>query len=534
MRRREAIRAMLGSPLILAAGCSPPRNLPAAGTIVGADRERGHVIRDQRVLAVDDAQCEVVDTLIVGGGVAGLAAAWRLQRLGQSDFLLVELEDEPGGTSRGGTSAVTRYPWGAHYLPAPMSDNHELVNLLEEMGMIEGRDAQGRPQYREELFCRDPEERLFIGGRWREDLFPDDARSEDREEWQRFRDELNRWVNWRDVRGRRAFAIPAAAGSDDDEVRELDRISFAEWLERRGFGSRLVQWEVDYACRDDYGATPDQVSAWAGLFYFASRVSTAGSSSQPLLTWPEGNARLSEYLAQVAGDRVLTRVAIQSVEPGSRTKVIGLDARSGFTRGWLARHVIYAAPHFTAPYVISGYSAVRGEFVSQFVYGTWLVANLHLRGRPSETSFPLAWDNVIYDSPGLGYVVATHQQGRDFGPTVFTYYRPVIDADPRQARAWLQRRSWEECAELVLADLETAHPDIRQLVERLDVMLWGHAMIRPRVGFRFSESRRQCSQPFGSIHFAHSDLSGLALFEEAFYHGVRAAEETYGHERGSR
>jgi len=27
------------------------------------------------------------------------------------------------------------------------------------------------------------------------------------------------------------------------------------------------------------------------------------------------------------------------------------------------------------------------------------------------------------------------------------------------------------------------------------------------------------------IHFAHTDLSGVPLFEEAFYHGIRAAEE---------
>jgi hypothetical protein len=31
--------------------------------------------------------------------------------------------------------------------------------------------------------------------------------------------------------------------------------------------------------------------------------------------------------------------------------------------------------------------------------------------------------------------------------------------------------------------------------------------------------------PWRGIHFAHSELSGMALFEEAFYHGVRAAEE---------
>ena len=32
-------------------------------------------------------------------------------------------------------------------------------------------------------------------------------------------------------------------------------------------------------------------------------------------------------------------------------------------------------------------------------------------------------------------------------------------------------------------------------------------------------------QPFRNIHFANTDLSGIPLFEEAFDHGLRAAEE---------
>jgi hypothetical protein len=90
---------------------------------------------------------------------------------------------------------------------------------------------------------------------------------------------------------------------------------------------------------------------------------------------------------------------------------------------------------------------------------------------------------------------------------------------------------WEEWAELTLSDLERAHPDLRNLVERLDVMLWGHAMIRPKPGFLWGADRRRAGQSFRGIHFAHSDLSGLALFEEAFDRGVRAAEEVL-HERG--
>jgi hypothetical protein len=75
------------------------------------------------------------------------------------------------------------------------------------------------------------------------------------------------------------------------------------------------------------------------------------------------------------------------------------------------------------------------------------------------------------------------------------------------------------------------HPDLRPLVERLDVMRWGHAMIRLRPGFVWGGARAAAARPYLGIHFAHSDLSGLALFEEAFYHGTRAAEAVLA-ERG--
>ena len=154
-----------------------------------------------------------------------------------------------------------------------------------------------------------------------------------------------------------------------------------------------------------------------------------------------------------------------------------------------------------------------------------MVANLFLRDRPRSNGFPMAWDNVLYDSPSLGYVVATHQRGLDHGPTVFTYYYPLTDEDPRTARARLLETGWSSWADVALTDLTRAHSDIRVQCERLDVMRWGHAMIRPRPGFVWSGARMKAAQPFRGIHFANTDLSGVPLFEEAFYHGIRAAEE---------
>jgi hypothetical protein len=94
---------------------------------------------------------------------------------------------------------------------------------------------------------------------------------------------------------------------------------------------------------------------------------------------------------------------------------------------------------------------------------------------------------------------------------VFTYYYPLTDSDPRLARARLLETGWKEWADVILNDMELAHRDIREITERFDIMRWGHAMIRPRTGFMWGQARREGAKPFRSIHFAHSELSGVGV-----------------------
>jgi hypothetical protein len=491
---------------------------------------------------------------IVGGGVAGLAAAWRFLKAGFDDFVLLELEEAPGGTARSGDShGVVPYPWGAHYLPAPLKENRALVALLDEMGVLEGADTEGEPVVAEQFICRDPEERIFYRGRWYEGLYLHAGASEDdARQLQLFNAEVDRWAGWRDAKGRRAFAIPVANCSDDAEVVALDRVSMSEWLRQRGLNSERLRWLVDYACRDDYGLTAEQASAWAGLFYFASRMKRPGAESQSLITWPEGNGRLVRHLYEKSRARVRLGLAVADVRPSGAARESGagvesLGARGGFESGnaqgsvevvavkhdggdaggFRADRVVFAAPQFMTKYLVKPYrEGACPAHVSEFEYGAWMVANLFLEDRPRQgLGFPLAWDNVLYESPSLGYVVATHQRGLDRGASVFTYYYPLTDANPRDARTRLLSVEREGWADVALSDLARAHGDIRSLTRRLDVMRWGHAMIRPRVGFQWGDARRKAQQPYGPVHFAHTDLSGVALFEEAFDHGLRAAEE---------
>ena len=55
---------------------------------------------------------------------------------------------------------------------------------------------------------------------------------------------------------------------------------------------------------------------------------------------------------------------------------------------------------------------------------------------------------------------------------------------------------------------------------------WGHGMVRPGPGFLWGAARgRPRRARSAGCHFAAADLGGLALFEEAQWAGVRAAEE---------
>jgi hypothetical protein len=137
----------------------------------------------------------------------------------------------------------------------------------------------------------------------------------------------------------------------------------------------------------------------------------------------------------------------------------------------------------------------------------------------------VAWDNVIYDSQSLGYVVATHQQLRRHVPrTVWTYYWALAHQPANTARQWLLDQSWETLRDQTLADLSRAHPDIRDCVTRVDIMRLGHAMIRPTPGLLSDPAWRAFQKPHERLLYAHSDVSGLPLFEEAQYRGVLAAE----------
>ena len=531
LSRREALGVLLGAPLATQA-CRTPRTRSFGGRLLGASAALGHRFRDGQLPRITDAsERRSVGIAIVGAGPSGLSAAWRLERLGYRDFAVFDLEPQAGGTSAFGRDGVVPHPWGAHYVPLPSAHNPALIELLSEVGAVTIA-ADGGCVADERALVREPEERLFIAGAWHEGLFPSaGASAEDLRQRHAFEAELGRWISFRDAQGRPAFAVPMRLGSNDARVTELDRTSAAAWLAQRGLHSRRLRWYVEYACRDDYGLDLQHTSAWAMLFYFCSRVPNPGGRSQPFLTWPEGNGRLVSHLAQVAGERVRLGQLVSEVQADEQGVDLAVfDTRQEQLVRYRAERVILAVPKFVVPRLMPALPAGRVQDVSEFQYGSWLVANLHLRARPENVGFQPAWDNVLYDSPSLGYVVATHQTLSDLGPTIWTYYLPLLS---QTARRELQALDHATCCDAIVSDLSRAHRGLAEVIERIDVWRWGHAMVSPRPGFIWGGARARASEPWGErVFFAHSDLSGLALFEEAQDHGLRAAEAALRSLRG--
>ncbi|HVZ46972.1 MAG TPA: NAD(P)-binding protein [Ramlibacter sp.] len=513
--RGIARRAFLaGTASALASGCHPARDIPG-GFAGGASFDRGHLLREAHTSSAP-ARTHRVRVVIAGAGIAGLAASRALRLRGIEDFAVLDLEDDPGGNSRAGAVNGIACPWGAHYLPVPGDDSPEVQDFLEELGLR--RRVAGRWEYEELHLVHAPQERLWFRGRWQDGVVPLDAVGNATiAQYRRFAQLVE------DARRVHRFAIPMAVRDDTRAATELDAMTFARWLDRQRLDDAQLRWLLDYCCRDDYGAGIDTVSAWAGIHYFAARhgfhpLAADDAEREGLLTWPEGNAFFARTLAASLKERfhggcVVVRIA--AMRRG--VEVDALDVRTGRIDRWQADHCIVALPVFIAARVIVNAPVFLQRKAAAMRYAPWVVANLHLRALPDDRAgAEIAWDNVVYGTAGLGYVVATHQKlDPRPGPTVFSWYCAPGESKRRE----VLDSSWQHWRDAALAELSAPHPDLAAKVTRVEVARYGHAMSIPVPGSLALSGMPAVTKP---LSFAHADWAGYSIFEEAFTMGHRA------------
>ena len=500
------------------------------------------------------------DVAIVGSGIAGLTTAWRLAREGHTRFALV-IGPEPHGNAASGIAQVggerLRYPTGAHYLPLPSMESIHVRTMLADFGVLLDGANTTTPTYDERVLVHAPDERLHRDGRWQEGIVPGEAGPDtapglspkrtpvgEGSAIDRFFRRIDGFRDARGADGRKAFAIPVAAASRDPRWTVLDTTSFATWLDREHHDDPALRWYLDYCCRDDYGADATGVSAWAGLAYFAARNGEARNADRgAVLTWPEGLDALATRLDAATFAAQHGRAAPQRLDgtalsirerPGGVDVVcasIGPRGQSTFVVH--AKRVVSAMPLFVAKHVVATLASDGYDpRMHASPVAPWLVANFAMNRFPEEADgAALAWDNVVYGSDGLGYVVSTHQDLRvaPSPTTVFTAYRALADRPPDDARRWMDTASAAEIGDLAAAELRAVYGwRFAPCVDRVDVTMRGHAMATPVPGSLSNAGLRALRDADGPVLYAHADLSGYSVFEEAAWWGWQAAGRLLG------
>lgn len=499
----------------------------------------GHWLREHAA-NLRQPPTETLDTqiAILGSGVAGLSCAWQLARSGRRDFVMVQGPERDGNCAAGQLGDLA-HPLGAHYLPLPSLESHHVRAMLHDIGILEGSPQADSPTYDERAIVHAPIERLLKDGRWHDELLPtgsdtDPTQAAQHLRFQAWMQSLSHAVG---LDGNKAFAMPRFLSSSDPRFTALDTLTMKHWLSQNGFDSTALQWYCDYACRDDYGIGYDQTSAWAGIHYFAARAGRAANAEAgAVLTWPDGlgalvqklRAHITKSLPPNATWTMNGLAAkVQQHASGADTWVI--DPGIGRSVRLRARHVVLAMPLMVAARILEGAEADFGLTAKTLPeYAPWLVGNVRLEGLPNEQpGSPLSWDNVVYQSPALGYVLSTHQQLRRAPPqrTVLTTYRCLNNLPAPDARRWLAEASPEALWQHASEDLRMAYPsDLMRHVREVSVTLRAHAMSSPRPGFLSDPSLTRARRGNQRVHFAHADLSGLSVFEEASYWGCEVAK----------
>ena len=499
-------------------------------TFSGDDPAGAHrlLFKPDEVLATGTPQVhsERYDAIVVGGGIAGLAAAYMLR---EWRVLLLEREPELGGVAKSGNWRGIDYALGAAYIVDPDPDSqdpHERDNfrLLQELGL----------RRRGENLAQDRGLQRRLGGEAAHCVFSNRRVLAQSEVYapqnRRFFEHVLGSDNY-----------PTVPPTDAALVRSLDRVSLQQFLrdpalQRRLYGrsvgkiSPLGREAIEYYCYGAFATGAGETSAYHGLNFLSAEFGAT-------LIYPGGNA----YIARRLGER-LRRDAPQRVHSGTWALRIERDgelyAVSAWQQGKLhryqARTVIFAAPLYLAPAIIPALPESQRSAIATLAYRSYVVANVMLkRGVAQIISAPALRDGyeltrvhgVDVDKVAAREIAtrkvysdaiwADFAARRQPSHSVLTVYRPYpYDSGRAELLAQGYRQIEDEVRREVLAGFG-AHGLRADDIDGIHLSRWGHPMLVARPGQLADGTLKLASQPQPGLYFAHTDVQGAPAFENA-------------------
>ena len=504
------------------------RDQGAAGALSGDDNTRPHAVLWNKAEFIKQLPggklpevSESFDVVVVGGGMSGLIAAYQLKDLKP---LVLEQAVRFGGNSKGEAWQGLDYSIGAAYVGDPEAGS-PIANFLGEIGILE----KMKPWDVE----KDP---IVVDGKSHLDIWGNGTGPRNKKQFNRLRDYFAEVVQGKN--GRALPIIPPTSEKQKALLATLDKVSFKKHLETilREKLQPEVEAVMDEYCRSAFGGRLSEVSAAAGLNFFAG--DTGG-----VRVAPGGNAGIAEHILV----KLAEALPSENLRAGSLVFDIGVVKEgaeiayvnfSGKVVKVAAKRVIFAAPKFVAAKVIEGLETPRTKAIASLKYRPYVVANVLVEG---ESFLSASNEPKFYDI----YFVTTKREKNpplaevtdltfgnfampDAARSVLTLYAPIPEGEKRAA--------------LMTATHETLKADIeKQLKEKILPVLalepskvkeiritrWGHPLPLAEVGNFSAKGKIELLRaPFRDVvYFTNQDNWTLPGFEGLFDSALATSAE---------
>lgn len=512
--------------------------------------EAAHGVRDGLYEArIDSAPQvdELYDLIIVGGGFAGLIAAYEFRKARPNSRCLV-LENHPvfGGEAKQNQMLVDGVmltgPQGSNDAVIPSTDNNyaHVVELWDEIGMPRSYDFVAPTGTASSLkFAKDHYDPMY----WNEEAsslgYYFDTPFASRRAWviDPWSDDLRRapisadarrsWVQWK------KHAPVLTHGDEASTNRWLDSMSYGDLIVRElGLTKDVFRLSDPLVATGDYGVSSDVVSA-----YGAKLLGLPGTGEnilgEDVFSFPGGNAAILRHIVKamlpqaISGTRSFadvlyapidfsaldrpqhTRIRLGATAVAVRhegkpetansvevTYVIGdqlarVRSKTAIVAagGWIARRIVRDLP----PSYVAAYG--------QFHHGPILVANVAVR---NWKAFAKLGISAAHWFDGFGFFVNVRQPMKINGipvpldpskPAMLTFYVAFpqsgvpIHVQTSAARARLFGTTYAEFELQIRKQLQQmlgdSGFDARRDIAGIVINRWGHAYIAPQPGFYF-------------------------------------------------